>query len=95
MPLVIALVPLKCLSRHLQFPHRVPFSKVKNVLQSALALSKNEAYRPAMLLLTRPALLTQPQIWRLPCKQRMVIASAEFSGKQGNEIVPDSFCRTG
>ena len=26
-PLVIALVPLKCSSRELQFPHRVPFTK--------------------------------------------------------------------
>ena len=28
-PLVIALVPLKCSSRNLQFPHRVPFAKEK------------------------------------------------------------------
>ena len=28
-PLVIALVPLKCSSRNLQFPHRVPFTKEK------------------------------------------------------------------
>ena len=28
-PLVIALVPLKCSNRNLQFPHRVPFTKEK------------------------------------------------------------------
>ena len=30
MPLVMALVPLKCSSRNLQFSHRVPFTKEKN-----------------------------------------------------------------
>ena len=28
-PLVIALVPLKCSSRNIQFPHRVPFTREK------------------------------------------------------------------
>ena len=43
-PLVIALVPLKCSSRHLQFPHRVPFAKEK--MPWCPCPFKNEAYRP-------------------------------------------------
>ena len=39
-PLIIALVPLKCSGRNLQFPHRVPFGKEKRV--GALALSKTK-----------------------------------------------------
>ena len=44
-PLVIALVPLKCSSRNLQFPHRVPFTKEK--MPWCPYPFKNEAYRPA------------------------------------------------
>ena len=40
-PLVIALVPLKCSSRNLKFPPRVPFAKKKMHL-GALALSKTK-----------------------------------------------------
>ena len=44
MPLVIALVPLKCSSRNLQFPHRVPFTKEK--MPWCSCPFKNEAYSP-------------------------------------------------
>ena len=43
-PLVIALVPLKCSSRNLQFHHRVPFTKEK--MPWCPCPFKNEAYRP-------------------------------------------------
>ena len=42
--LVIALVPLTCSSRNLQFSHRVPFTKEK--LPWCPCPFKNEAYRP-------------------------------------------------
>ena len=42
-PLSIALVPLKCSSINLQFPHRVPFTKEK--MPWCPCPFKNEAYR--------------------------------------------------
>ena len=47
LPLVIALVPLKCSSGNLQFPHRVPFSREK--LPWCPCPFKNEAYSPAYI----------------------------------------------
>ena len=44
LPLAIALVPLKCSSRNLQFPHRVPFAKEK--MPWCPCPFKNEAYSP-------------------------------------------------
>ena len=44
LPLVIALVPLKCYSRNSQFPHRVPFAKEK--MPWCLCPFKSEAYSP-------------------------------------------------
>ena len=56
LPLAIALVPLKCSSRNLQFPHRVPFAKEK----MPWCPCKNEAYRPAYTLFTNKALNYSP-----------------------------------
>ena len=47
LPVAIALVPLKCSSRNLQFPHRVPFAKQK----MPWCPFKNEAYRPDSIYL--------------------------------------------
>ena len=46
LPLAIALVPLKCSSRNLQFPHKVPFAKEK--MPWCTRPFKNEAYSPAL-----------------------------------------------
>ena len=47
LPLVIALVPLKCSNWNLQFPHRVPFAKEK--MPWCPYPFKNEAYRPVRI----------------------------------------------
>ena len=49
LPLAIALVPLKCSSRNLQFPHRVPFAKEK--MPWCPCPFKNEAYSPVTQIL--------------------------------------------
>ena len=45
-----------------------------------------------LLHITRHSLLTQrcTEIWCLPCKQKMVIASVECGGKQSYEVRPSS-----
>ena len=48
LPLAIALVPLKCSYRNLQFPHRVPFAKDKTPW--CPCPFKNEAYSPNSII---------------------------------------------
>ena len=58
-PLVIALVSLKCSSRSLQFPHRVPFTKEK--MPWCPFPFKKEASRPGMQHHYRTT--CEPQVW--------------------------------